>query len=43
MNKDKISVIPGGDRYRISYALDVNDVVDAKVYDMSRSGAICQR
>ena len=42
MNKDKISVIPGGDRYRISYALDVNDVVDAKVYDMSRSGAICQ-
>ena len=42
MNKDKISVVPGGDRYRISYVLDVNDVVDAKVYDMSRSGAICQ-
>ncbi len=38
MKREKITVIPMGNIYKASYSLDVNDVVDAKVYDMSRSG-----
>ena len=42
MKRDKIVVIPMGSDYRISYSLDVNDVIDAKIYDMSRSGMFPQ-
>ena len=42
MKREKITVIPMGNIYKASYILDVNDVVDAKVYDMSRNGMFPQ-
>ncbi|MFR3951766.1 MAG: FHA domain-containing protein [Coprococcus eutactus] len=42
MNREKITVVPMGDTYKVNYCLDVDDVVDAKVYDMSRSGQFPQ-
>ncbi len=42
MNREKIIVVPMGDTYKVNYCLDVDDVVDAKVYDMSRSGQFPQ-
>ena len=38
MNREKVVVVPAGETYRVSYSLDISDVIDAKVYDMSRSG-----
>ena len=40
MNKEKVTVISAGGVYKVSYNLDVSDVIDTKVYDTSRSGAI---
>ena len=40
MNREKITVVPMGDTYKVNYCLDVDDVVDAKVYDMSRLSLI---
>ena len=40
MKKDKLVVMAAGDTYRVSYSLDVNDVIDTKVYDISRSGRV---
>ena len=40
MNKEKVVVVPAGETYRVSYSLDISDVIDAKVYDMSRSGSM---
>ncbi len=40
MNREKVVVVPTGGTYRVSYSLDISDVIDAKVYDMSRSGAM---
>ncbi len=40
MNREKVVVVPAGGTYRVSYSLDISDVIDAKVYDMSRSGAM---
>ena len=42
MKREKITVIPMGNIYKASYILDVNDVIDAKVYDMSRNGMFPQ-
>ena len=42
MKREKITVVPMGDAYKVNYCLDVDDVVDAKVYDMSRSGMFPQ-
>ena len=40
MNREKVVVVPAGETYRVSYSLDISDVIDAKVYDMSRSGSM---
>ncbi len=40
MNREKVVVVPAGGTYRVSYSLDISDVIDAKVYDMSRSGSM---
>ena len=40
MNREKVVVVPVGGTYRVSYSLDISDVIDAKVYDMSRSGSM---
>ena len=40
MNREKVLVVPAGETYRVSYSLDISDVIDAKVYDMSRSGSM---
>ena len=40
MNREKVVVVPAGETYRESYSLDISDVIDAKVYDMSRSGSM---
>ena len=40
MNREKVVVVPAGETYRVSYCLDISDVIDAKVYDMSRSGSM---
>ena len=40
MNREKVVVVPAGETYRASYSLDISDVIDAKVYDMSRSGSM---
>ncbi len=40
MNREKVVVVPAGETYRVSYSLDISDVIDAKVYDMSRSGCM---
>jgi hypothetical protein len=39
MKKEKLNIIPEEDGYAVNYILDVADVVDAKIYDMSRNGA----
>ena len=38
MKKEKVIIVPSGNGYRVHYNLDVSDVIDTKVYDMSRSG-----
>ena len=40
MNKDKVAIVSAGGVYKASYNMDVSDVIDTKVYDTSRSGAI---
>ena len=40
MNREKVVVVPAGETYRVSYSLVISDVIDAKVYDMSRSGSM---
>ena len=40
MNREKVVVVPAWETYRVSYSLDISDVIDAKVYDMSRSGSM---
>ena len=40
MNRETVVVVPAGETYRVSYSLDISDVIDAKVYDMSRSGSM---
>ena len=38
MKREKITIVPMGGTYKVNYVLDIDDVIDAKVYDMSRSG-----
>ncbi len=40
MNKEKVAIVSAGGVYKASYNMDVSDVIDTKVYDTSRSGAI---
>ena len=40
MNKDKVAIVSAGGVYKASYNMDVSDIIDTKVYDTSRSGAI---
>ena len=40
MNKEKVAIVSAGGVYKASYNMDVSDVIDTKVYDISRSGAI---
>ena len=40
MNKEKVAIVSAGGVYKASYNMDVSDIIDTKVYDTSRSGAI---